>query len=138
MKNRTGSILLALGALACAAGCATTYRYATGQQAELLEHSSMLAPWYAFQHIVASPPPAPSTDPGVSYEIVTGQSQARLRAQLGAPRAVTADPAGRGNETWEYPFGVIRFRQGRVADVTFATNAPGTSYYEKTTRFLWP
>ena len=119
---------------ACLAGCATTYRYATGQQAELLGRSGEW-PWYAWHVFIA--PGAPSTDPGVSYEIATGQTEAAVQAQLGRPSSITPDPQRRGDDAWDYPFATIRFRNGRVNEVRFQEQAGGTRYYERHPRLSW-
>ncbi len=128
---------LVLLTLACAglAGCATTYRYATGQQAELLGRSGGW-PWYVWHLFVT--PGAPSTDAGVSYEITTSQTEASVRAQLGEPRRVVADPQHRGNDAWDYSFATIRFHDGRVSDLLFKAQTGGTSYYENNTRLQYP
>ena len=126
-----------LGAALLCVGCATTYRYATGQQAELQGRSGAW-PWYSWHAFIAPAPAAPSTDPGVYYEITTGEAQAAVRAHLGDPIAVTADPKARGNDVWAYPFATVRFRRGRVAGVTFIQDAQGTRYYETTWRLRWP
>ena len=126
-----GVLILACAALA---GCATTYRYATGQQAELLAQTGEW-PWYVWHMFVA--PPERSTDPGVSYEIVTGQTEAGVQTQLGPPSSVVTDPLKRGDDAWEYPFATMRFRSGRVHDVRFKDQAGGTRYYERHTRLSW-
>ena len=134
MKNRTGTIFLAC---LCAAGCATTYRYATGQQAELLQRSGAW-PWYVWHDFVSPTPATPPTDAGVSYEIATGQTAAEVQAQLGAPQRIDADPQRRGNDAWDYPFATVQFRSGRVTHVQFKESSGVTSYYEKSTRMWWP
>ena len=124
-------------AVLCVSGCATTYRYATGQQAELQGRAGSW-PWYSWHAFIAPAPTAPATDAGVYYEITTGETQAEIRAHLGEPRAIAADSTAAGNDIWEYPFATVRFRGGRVGSVTFTQSATGTSYYEKTWRLGWP
>ena len=94
-------------------------------------------PWYSWHRFVAPSTPT-STDPGVFYEITTGETQTTVRAHVGEPRTITSDPAGQGNDAWAYPFGTIRFHQGRVANVVFNQNAHGTNYYEQMWRMRWP
>ena len=129
--TRWGLTLLVIG------GCATRYRYATGQQAELLTLASSPA-WLAWHPLTETVTGARTTEAGVAYEFITGQTPAAVQVQCGQPTSVLQSQRDAGTELWEYPFGLVRFKRGRLTDVTFNPHASGTSYYEHRWFIRWP